>query len=126
MQNTPNDPWLLPMLKAIRNRPGAYLGHENVRQFSEYTRGYRQARIDLGFPEFGDGEREILTEFEAWLKHRLDLAESNWHGWCECIEMLDGTARNMHTFLREFEAFLQTRGGSLDLVSGMWPPDDRE
>lgn len=99
-----------------------YLGHEDVRHLKQYIRGYRQARADLDIPEFGDGEETILAEFQEWIKARLDVADSNWHGWCECIEILDSSPKNIHTFFNELEAFLQSRGQTLDSNSNTSPP----
>lgn len=115
------DPWLLPLLKRVRSRPGMYLGDESVKALATFVQAYGQARTDLGVPEFAPSESELLPNFEKWLARELgDSRDVAWH---TLIATEDPTDRNVHTFLRRFEDFLRGIGESLERpVSVEWPP----
>jgi hypothetical protein len=60
----------------------------------------------------------VLTEFREWLSKELN--ESRSLGWSELIELEDASARNIYTFFRRFEQFLETRGENLDTWTPSW------
>jgi hypothetical protein len=51
MPHIDDKPWLLPLLRKISIRPGAYLGAEDVRSLELFLTAYGQAREDLGLPK---------------------------------------------------------------------------
>lgn len=115
-----DDTWLLPFLAQIRQRPGMYLGHESARLLSHYLAGYCQARADLGLPVFGRDEPDHLARFRDWLARRHDHGRTTM-GWCDMIEQLDPSDRNLGTFFREFEMYLGHQGIELGAVAGRLP-----
>ena len=115
MKHDSEQPWLLPFLRYIRPRPGMYLGHENVRLLWQYIEGYAQGRIDVGLSAFGDGEPDHLKDFTMWLRERHRHGRSTM-GWYDAIELLDDTDRNLSTFFREFEIYLQSNGIDLNSI----------
>ncbi|WP_437828341.1 hypothetical protein [Sorangium sp. So ce1153] len=117
-----DEPWLLPFLRCVRQRPGMYLGNNSVRTLETYILGYTQARIDLGIPEFGAGESALLESFGKWLASastsRMNL------GWAGYVEFVDPSCDNVHTFFKKFDEFLREQGMSLDEgMADAWPPD---
>ncbi|WP_437896394.1 hypothetical protein [Sorangium sp. So ce124] len=117
----PNDPWLLAFLKRVSVRPGMFLGDENVRTLATFIHGYRQARIDLGMPEFGATESSLFDEFEKWLAAKLD--DTRDVAWPTLVATQDPGERNVRTFFLLFEEFLRERGDSLSRSAEVpWPP----
>jgi hypothetical protein len=108
MTITSTDPWLLPFLRKISRRPGAYLGDETVRTLATYLLAYSFARTDLGFPEFGVGEETLLRDFHQWLEGRLKVHSTL--GWRSIIEKVDSSERSVHTFIKLFDEFLESTG----------------
>lgn len=116
------DPWLLPLLRRVRERPGSYLGYESVRELDVFLDGYTRARIDLGLPAYGRGEEDLISAFNDWIKERYHQAGSSM-SWRNVIEMLDASSRNIYRFYDELDAFLSTRGINWVDVAGVWPPE---
>lgn len=102
-------PWLLPFLRQMSVRPGAYLGCERVQSLDLFLTAYMLARSDLGAPEYGTGEERLLGNFAAWLEQRLDISDTR--GWWGLIERYDPSDTNIRTFIKLFDEFLRTNGG---------------
>jgi hypothetical protein len=105
----------LRCLAQVRVRPGMYLGDERVKTLAMFLCGYERALCDLGGSGMG---AIVLTEFREWLSKELN--ESRSLGWSELIELEDASARNIYTFFRRFEQFLETRGENLDTWTPSW------
>ena len=119
---TGQDPWLLPFLRMMSVRPGAYLGgSETVSTLELYLTAYSFARTDLGFPEFGMGEDALLKDFQDWLSKRLDLTSTL--GWAGLIARIDPSPRNVHSFIRYFDEFLRSTGIGEGLGPHVAKPD---
>ncbi len=116
-----NPNWLLPMLAAIRTRPGSYLGAEEIRDLMRLTFGYKWARGDLGLCQESASDKEWLDQFGEWLNRRAAVPAHNTPWWMYQIYSLDPSDKNIHTFFKFFEEFLQTKGQSLDAIEG-WIP----
>lgn len=116
---TPN--WLLPMLATIRTRPGNYLGAETTRALNLFRYGYEEARDDLGICGMSASDKEWLAKFGAWLALRAADSERDDAEWSLQIYRLDSSEKDIHTFFKLFEEFLQTKGQSLDAVE-RWVP----
>jgi hypothetical protein len=104
-----------------------YLGDEKVRTLATYIAGYVQAREDLGVPPYGDGEGELLSQFDDWLCERLKtdrISAAPGYAWPRYIEQADGSDKNVHTLIKLFEEFLAGKGKSFldpyNAASG-WP-----
>jgi hypothetical protein len=113
----PQEPWLVPFLRKIYLRPGAYLGSEDVHALALYIFAYSSAREDLGFAEFGAAEKDVLSDFEKWLAMTANMSDTR--GWPGLIARIDPSVRSVHTFLRLFDEFLKASGRSsvgLDLA----------
>lgn len=108
------DHFLLRCLARVRTRPGMYLGDERVRTLGTFLAGYQNSMVDLGDRSFGD----VLTEFREWLS--LEMKETRSLGWTELIELEDASERNVYAFFERFEAFLKTRGQTLDAWKPTW------
>lgn len=116
---TPN--WLLPMLPTIRTRPGSYLGAETTCALNLFRYGYEKARGDLGICEMSLSDKEYLDQFGEWLALRAAPSDRDFPQWSNQIYWRDPSEKNIHTFFKLFEEFLQTKGQSLDAVE-RWVP----
>ncbi|MFT3768415.1 MAG: hypothetical protein QM820_23450 [Minicystis sp.] len=124
----PHDPWLIPFLSTIKGHPATYTGDWTVESLQRYMLAYGQARLDLGFPEFGTDEEELLSQFDEWLVERLKVARvSSGPGcaWAWYVKSVDPSPDNVETFFALFEEFLASIGRRLpkprELVK-RWPP----
>ena len=113
-------PWLLPLLREIQPRPGMYLGHENARLLEQFLLGYRIARVELGFSEFGLGEPDHLQGFTEWLRGRHGIRGST-VPWYALIEQVDPTDRNLQTFFEEFVTYLSSQNIDFSAVKPVLP-----
>lgn len=120
----PNEPWLLRLLAVVRTRPGMWVpGPETAANLQTYLIAYRQARADLGMPEYGRGEEDLLERFEKWVGEHLKSSKTM--GWASYVQEADSSPKNVHTFFRLFEEFLAEIGMSLPLPEeAAWPADD--
>ncbi len=128
MTNHQGEGWLLPFLATIRARPGMYLGDERVGTLRSFLAGYEQARADLGFVGMADSDVAILSRFDAWLEEKTRAHGSAGSArWPQLLHRIDASERNVQTFLKLFEEFLQSEGRSLDRVEKWvprgWEPD---
>ena len=82
------------------------LGDERVRSLSVYLAGYVQARIDLGAMSV-DGHTPTLRTFYRFLAAKFQVRDNI--GWEGVIEQQDGSDRNVRTFFRLFDEFLEVR-----------------
>lgn len=123
MTDRPNDRWLLPYLTRIRARPGAFLGgDERAETLCTLMTGYEQGRADAGAVGMDAEHSELLASFDAWLAKRVNYDLSSGSArWPQLIELLDDSRKNVLTFFKLFEEFLQSRGTSLDSVEP-WTP----
>ena len=107
------DAWLFPLLREVRQRPGAWLGSERVRCLENYLAGYMKARRAFKVPELCPPEEARWREFDAWCaKEKIGAVDSA--GWCGVVEMLDRGEHNVLTFFLLLEEFLAVRGERLD------------
>jgi|GEM_PF-1567995 len=113
--------WLLPMLATIRTRPGSYLGAETIRALDLFTFGYEQAREELGLCGQSQTDKECMAQFGEWLARRAGETDMEMSRWTYQIYQLDSSEKDIHTFFKLFEEFLQTKGQSLDAVEP-WVP----
>lgn len=116
------DSWLLPLLSAVKVRPGAYMGDEKVATLATYLRGYVQAREDIGALAYGDAEKEVLSDFGSWLARRI--GSKGRAPWYAHIREVDDSDRSIRTFFALFEAFLAESGLKLldpDDAMSRWP-----
>jgi len=122
MPLAPHDPWLLKLLAVAKTRPAMWVpGPETVRNLETYLIGYRQAREDLGMPEFGAGEEDLLEDFTQWLAKRLRSEKQLC--WAGFIDEVDPGPKNVQSFFRLFVEFLRERGISLpEPEDAAWPP----
>ena len=111
MSYSPRDAWLIPLLKRMSKRPGMFLGNERVGTLATYLQGYGQARVDLGVPEFGEGEETLLVDFEKWLA--AEMGDTRDVAWPTLIATADPGDHNVRTFFHRLEEFLQQRGQCL-------------
>ncbi len=122
-----HDSWLIPFLSTIRRRPSQFLGDEAVRTLATYMSGYVQAREDLGAPPYGDGEGNLLSEFDDWLCDRFKrprISASSGYAWPRYVEEADKSDRNVRTFFKLFDEFLAETGRSFldpDEAASRWP-----
>jgi hypothetical protein len=116
---TPN--WLLPMLATIRTRPGSYLGAETTRALNLFRYGYEEAREELGLCGESQTDKECMAQFGEWLARRAGETDMEMSRWTYQIYQLDSSEKDIHTFFKLFEEFLQTKGQSLDAVE-RWVP----
>lgn len=113
--------WLLAMLATIRMRPGSYLGAETIRALDLFTFGYEQAREELGLCGQSQTDKECMAQFGEWLARRAGETDMEMSRWTYQIYQLDSSEKDIHTFFKLFEEFLQTKGQSLDAVEP-WVP----
>jgi hypothetical protein len=109
----------------VKTRPSMWVpGPETVRNLETYLLGYRQARADLGVPEFGAAHGDLLEEFAQWLKTTLGSKKNlSWPGY---IEEVDPGAGNVHTFFRLFAEYLAERGMRFpERKDARWPAEDQ-
>lgn len=121
MPHVDDKPWLLPLLRKISIRPGAYLGAEDVRSLDLYLSAYGHAREDLGLPAFFPDEDSLLEDFTSWLKRTTGLSDTR--GWWGLIEQLDKTPKNVHLFLRLFDEFLRVEANVADGLQARSPQE---
>jgi hypothetical protein len=117
-------PWLLSLLAVVRTRPAMWVpGPETVENLQSYLNGYRQARGDLGIPEYGAGDETILDEFTSWLKQHIGSDKTL--NWADYVQEVDPGAKNVYTFFNLFEQFLISQGRRFPLPQGAgWPADE--
>ena len=118
-----SEPWLLRLLAVVRTRPGMWIpGPETVENLETYLIGYRQARGDLGLPPYGEGEEDLLDRFERWLKRRLKTEKEL--GWSMYVTEIDDGPKNVVTFFRLFDEFLEENDLGLPAPEDAgWPAD---
>jgi hypothetical protein len=122
MSFAPDEAWLIPFLKRIRDRPGMYLGDEQVRTLHAFLQGYAQAREDLGIPPFVPQEESFLAGFEAWLKGRLMLTGDL--AWATIVARVHPGEHGVRAFFVLLDEYLGQRGTSLArLDAAEWPPN---
>ena len=120
-----NPNWLLPMLATFRRRPSLYLRAENMDALMRFIFGYKWARADLGLCQESASDKECLDQFGEWLNRRAADPENDTPWWMYQIYSLDPSEKNVHTFFKLFEEFLQTKGHSLDAVEPWIPQAQR-
>lgn len=108
--------WLLPMLAAIRTRPGRYLGAESIDALILFMFGYEQGRLHLGTCGMSVTDKAFLDEFGGWLARRAADPDGDNPEWAYHIYKLDRGSRNIHVFFSLFEEFLKAKERSLSLV----------
>lgn len=110
-------------LARVRVRPGMYLGDETVRTLGAYLAGYQHALINEGlyedsFAKFPDRTPDVLSAFARWLL--VEANDTRTISWSALIESEDPSSRNIYSFYRRFEQFLETRGQNLDEWTPSW------
>jgi hypothetical protein len=116
-----DEPWLLRLLAVVKTRPGMWVpGPETVKNLETYLIGYRQAREDLGVPEHGRGEENLLTEFASWMVRKTGSSkELNWAGY---VAEADSGNKSVYSFFRFFDEFLSEKGMRLPAPEeAAWP-----
>ncbi|HYP97466.1 MAG TPA: hypothetical protein VER96_02255 [Polyangiaceae bacterium] len=103
--------WLLNCIALVRRAPGTWVPTKSARGLELFLIGYRKARNDLGFPEYGHEEADLLEPFQVWAAEKVGLAPRV--GWAYCVEQLDNREENVLTFVSLFEEFLSQRGRQL-------------
>lgn len=116
------DRWLLPFLAKVRTRPGMFLGDERLVTLAAFLAGYEQGRADVGVPGMHDDDAALLNEFDTWLAEQTEH-----HGtqgalrWPQLVEKIDSGSKNVGTFFRLLDEFLESSGRSLVNVPE-WAP----
>jgi hypothetical protein len=110
MPMDPADPWVLPLLSAMRRRPGMWIGDQRACTLNNFLHAYAWGRQDLGLRDL-QGE-QLLADFWTFARERRGV---DYHsgGWVHDIESLDPSDTNVRTFFTLFEEFLQTIGLTL-------------
>ncbi|MCB9593940.1 MAG: hypothetical protein H6719_14500 [Sandaracinaceae bacterium] len=102
----PESPWIRSYFQRFAVRPGMSFEDRRARSVYLWTLGYRWAREDLGYPEYGHGEESLLADFCAWLAKRTGLVGVDW---IHHIEHIDSSPDNAVTLFRLFDEFLGER-----------------
>lgn len=105
-------PWLLSVLRRLAVHPAAYLGSEEVFAVELFFMAYVHARTDLGLPEHGPEEDDILPGFVRFLERRTKQTDTR--GWWGLIERIDGSDSNVRTFFRLFDEYARSELGITD------------
>ncbi|WOO39346.1 hypothetical protein [Rubellicoccus peritrichatus] len=100
-----NEPWLIEFIQHMSCRPGAYLGGESVTLFQAYLNGAITSRRKLGISVFTPEEEHILVNFEKWMENKFEITDTR--GWWGLIQKIDSSDKNIYTFIRLFDEFLE-------------------
>ncbi len=112
--------WLIPLLLASKSAPAVYIGGLTIERMAAFCEGYRLARMDSGFPAYGDEETPIIKAFEEWLKKQTHLPDATW---ATHVAALDSSAENIRSLYRLFFEFVAETGIDLSRWSSRasWP-----
>jgi hypothetical protein len=111
MSQRANEDWLLNCVALIKRAPGFWVPTESAIELHMFLLGYTKARHDLGVPDYGPTEKDLLEDFEPWLRRRL--GNQRRLSWADYVAEADPSASNVTTFVSLFEEFLASLGRAL-------------
>lgn len=113
----PSFVWIYPFLEMVSERPGAYVGSEDVFILESFIHGYVQARLDLGFSKFGKTEENIFDDFSVWIRARVNDPKLAYSPWSHIVHFLAKDGRSAVLFFSLLSEFLESKGTSLSELS---------